>query len=356
MLPAAAVPWLAVRAPAEVISAVTTRRLPRPGPAFVGRTISAMNGQPTRPGLGLNLPTWPRADGTVATWPQIRSLARDAEALGVDRLWVPDHLVRVTPSGRTVGFRECWTILTATAEATERIGLGPFVACAGFRNPGLLARMADTLDEVSGGRLVLGIGAGVPATDRSWRMFGFDEARPVGRFAESVEVVVRLARGETVTFEGEHVRLEGATLEPRGPRPAGMPVWAAARGERTMDVAARWADAVNVNTPLATVADAEEAVAMAEAACRRVGRDPSTLAVTGWGRISLDSRGAGLARPGWLVGSPEEVTATLVAMASAGLSDISLYLGSDDDPGPLPALTPLALERFAPVLEAFGAP
>jgi alkanesulfonate monooxygenase SsuD/methylene tetrahydromethanopterin reductase-like flavin-dependent oxidoreductase (luciferase family) len=313
-----------------------------------------MTAPPIRPTLGLNLPTWPRADGKVATWPEIRSLARDAEALGLDRLWVPDHLVRVTPSGRTVGFRECWTILTAAAEATARIGIGPFVACTGFRNPGLLARMAETLDDVSGGRLVLGIGAGGPASDSSWRMFGFAEARPVGRFAESVEVTARLIRGETVTFEGEHVRLNGATLEPRGPRPAGMPVWVAAKGERTMDVAARWADAVNVNTPLATAVDAAGAVATAEAACRRVGRDPSTLAVTGWGRISLDGRGCGLARPGWLAGSPAEVAATLAAMAGAGLRDISLYVGSDDDPSPLPALTPRALERFAPLLAALG--
>ena len=248
-----------------------------------------------------------------------------------------------------------WTILTATAEATSRIGIGPFVACTGFRNPGLLARMAETLDEVSGGRLVLGIGAGGPASDSSWRMFGFDEARPVGRFAESVEVVARLVRGETMTFEGEHIRLDGAALEPRGPRPAGMPVWVAAKRERTMDVAARWADAVNVNTPLATAADVAGAVDLAEAACRRVGRDPSTLAVTGWGRISLDDRGAGVVRPGWLAGPPGEIAATLVAMAGAGLRHISLYLGGDDDRSPLPALTSRALERFAAVVEVIGA-
>ena len=303
-----------------------------------------------RPGIGLNLPTWPRSDGTVATWPEIRSLARDAEALGVDRLWVPDHLVRVVPSGRVVGFRECWTVLTATAEATERVGVGPFVACTGFRNPGLLARMAETLDDVSGGRLVLGIGAGGPSGDASWRMFGFEERRPVGRFAESVEAVARLLRGETVTFTGAHVRLDGATLEPRGPRPTGLPVWVAARGERTMDVAARWGQAVNVNTPLATPDDVAAAAGLAEAACKRVGRDPATLALTGWGRILLDARGNGVARPGWLSGSPEQIAATLGAMAGSGLRHISVYLGTDDDRSPLPALTASALERFAPLM------
>jgi len=202
-------------------------------------------------GIGLNLPTWPRADGTLARWPEIRTLALDAESLGIDALWVPDHLTRVLASGRTVEFRECWTILTATAEATSRVLVGPFVACTGFRNPGLLARMADTLDGVSGGRLVLGLGSGTPATDTSWRQFGFEASRPVGRFAESVEVVARLRAGETVSFAGSYVRTEGASLGRGTGEALAFPLWVAARGERTMAVAARWADAVNVNVPLA---------------------------------------------------------------------------------------------------------
>lgn len=314
-----------------------------------------MTARTQRPGIGLNLPTWPRSDGTVATWPEIRSIAREAEALGVDQLWAPDHMVRITASGRVVGFRECWTILTATAEATERIGVGPLITCTGFRNPGLIARMAETLDEVSGGRVVLAVGPGGPAGDTSWRMFGFDEERPVGRFAESVEVVARLLRGETVTFTGEHVRTEGATMEPRGPRPAGLPVWVAAKGDRTMDIAARWGDAVNVNTPLATLDDLNAAAALAEAACRRVGRDPSTLALTGWGRISLDAGGNGVARNGWLSGSPAEMAATVSALAEAGLRHISIYIGNDDDRSPMPALTTRALERFAPLAQALRA-
>jgi alkanesulfonate monooxygenase SsuD/methylene tetrahydromethanopterin reductase-like flavin-dependent oxidoreductase (luciferase family) len=314
-----------------------------------------MSSPTSRPGIGLNLPTWPRSDGSVATWREIRSLARAAETLGVDRLWVPDHLVRVLGSGRVVGFRECWTVLTAAAEATERIGVGPLVACTGFRNPGLLARMADTLDDVSDGRLVLGIGAGGPAADTSWRMFGYEEGQPVGRFAESVEVIARLLRGEAVTFTGEHVRLVGATLEPRGPRPSGLPVWVAAKGDRTMDVAARWGDAVNVNTPLATLADVKGAASLAAEACRRTGRDVTRLALTGWGRISLDAGGNGVARPGWVSGSPAEMAATLSAMASAGLRHISLYVGTDEDRSPMPALTAQALGRLAPVIEALHA-
>jgi alkanesulfonate monooxygenase SsuD/methylene tetrahydromethanopterin reductase-like flavin-dependent oxidoreductase (luciferase family) len=317
--------------------------------------MAAMRSPGHRPEIGLNLPTWSRADGTVASWAEMRALARDAEALGVGRLWVPDHLVRVLPTGRVVGFRECWTILTATAEATSRIGIGSFMASAGFRNAGLLARMAETLDEVSGGRLVLGIGSGVPATDSSWRMFGYDDARPVQRFAETLEAITRLLHGERVTLDGEAVHLVEATLEPRGPRPGGLPVWAAAKGERTMDVAARWADGVNVNVALAGPADAASVTALAGSACERVGRDPATLSVTGWGRISLDGRSRGAERPGWLAGEPAEVAATLRAIGDAGVRHVSVYVGTDEDTSPLPALTAKALERFAPVLEAVAA-
>lgn len=304
----------------------------------------------TRPGIGLSLPTWPRSDGTFASWAETRALARDAESMGVDALWVPDHLVRVLPGGRSVGFRECWTILTATAEATTRVRIGPFVACTGFRNAGLVARMAETLDEVSGGRLVLGLGSGVPATDTSWRMFGFPAERHVGRYAESVEAVARLLHGETVTMTGDHVRLDGATASPAGPRPGRIPVWAAAKGDRTMEVAARWADAVNVNTPLADAADAASAASAATAACRRVGRDPESLALTGWARIALSPSGHAAARDGWIAGSPDAVAETVRAIGEAGVTHLALYLGLDDDRSPLPALTGGALDRFAPIL------
>jgi alkanesulfonate monooxygenase SsuD/methylene tetrahydromethanopterin reductase-like flavin-dependent oxidoreductase (luciferase family) len=313
--------------------------------------MAPMRSSAGRPGIGLNLPTWPQVDGTVAAWPQIRALARDAEALGVDALWVPDHLVRVLRSGRVVPFRECWTVLTATAEATSRIAIGPFVACTGFRNPGLLARMAETLDDVSGGRVVLGIGSGGAAGDTSWRMFGFDERRPVGRFGEAVEVIARLLRGETVTFAGEHVRADAATLAPRGPRPDGLPLWVAGKGDRTMDVAARWGDAVNVNLPLSGPGDAAAAVALGAAACARTGRDPAALAVTGWGRIAFDAAGRGIDRPGWLAGGPAEIAAKLRGMSAAGVAHVSLYVGTDEDASSMPALTPRALDRFAPVLE-----
>ncbi len=309
-----------------------------------------------RPRIGLNLPTWPLRGGGYASWPEMRQLARDAEALGVDTMWVPDHLIRTLKDRPRFGFWECWTILTATAEATSRIEIGPFIACTGFRNPALLAKMAMTLDEVSGGRLVLGLGSGVPARDLSWQAFGYDGERHVAKYGEAVEVITRMLRERSVTFEGEHYRTEAAEIIPRGPRPDGPPVWVAGLGERTASVAARWADAINVNLPLASTADLDGIRATAVAACEAVGRDPSTLGLTGWGRLTIDEDGLAVARDGYLAGTPDDVAATLRSFADGGLEHITLYPGVIGDPSPLPALTAPSLERFAPFLEALRPP
>ena len=302
--------------------------------------------------IGLNLPTWPHAGGRNATWPEMRALALEAEAMGVDTLWAPDHLQRRLPDRPTIGFWECWTIVTATAEATSTVEVGPFVACTGFRNPGLLARMATTLDEVSGGRVVLGLGSGVPATDESWRAFGYDRTSHVSRHAESVEAVAGLLREGRLTYEGTFVRMDGAEVVPRGPRPGGPPVWVAAKGDRTLGIAVAWADAVNVNVALTGSADAAAQVERVAAACGAAGRDPATLAVTGWARVALRRDGSAVSRPGWIGGSPAEVAAALRAIRDAGMSHVTLYPAPDDDPSPLPALTREGLDRLRPVLDA----
>ena len=302
--------------------------------------------------IGLNLPTWPLRDGSHATWPELRQLALDAEAAGAATLWVPDHLVREVPGRSPVGFWECWTILAAAAEATSTIGIGPFVACTGFRNPALLAKMAATLDEVSGGRLVLGLGSGVPATDASWRSFGYDGEGHVGRHEESVEVITRLLREPELTFEGAYHRTDQARILPRGPRPGGPPVWVAAKGERTARIAARWGDAINVNVPLASPDDVVRIAATAADACAAVGRDPATLLLTGWARLAIGEGGRAVERDGWLAGSQDEIAGTLRAMHAAGLGHLTLYVGEADDPSPLPALTGARLAWLAPVLEA----
>jgi alkanesulfonate monooxygenase SsuD/methylene tetrahydromethanopterin reductase-like flavin-dependent oxidoreductase (luciferase family) len=303
------------------------------------------------PMLGVSLPTWPLRGGRNAPWSEIRAIARDLDGLGFDTLWVADHLQREVAGRPPFGFWECWTILAAAAEATDRISLGPFVANTAFRNPGLLAHMAATLDEVSGGRLILGLGAGVPATDASWTAFGFEQDHHVARHAEAVEIVARLLREPPLTHDGSFYRTLRADVLPRGPRDR-IPIWVAARGPRTMRIAARWADAVNVNVALAGPADAASIVRDAAASSEAVGRDPATLEITGWARLALRSDGTAEARPGWLGGSPDEVAAGLRAMRRAGVRHVTLYLGDADDPSPLPAVTRAMLERFQPFLDA----
>ena len=310
---------------------------------------------PDRLRLGVCLPTWPLRDGAYATWPQMRQLARDAEALGVDTLWVPDHLLRSVPGRPAFGFQECWTILAAAAEATSRIEIGPFVACTGFRNPGLLAKMAVTLDEVSGGRVVVALGSGDPKSDRSWAAFGFPADNPVSRYEEVVELVARLFREPPVTFEGTFSRFDAAELLPRGPRPAGPPIWVAGKGDRSLEIAARWGDAVNVNLALTTPADVETMATRVARACATVGRDPATLELTGWARLALRADGSAEARPGRLAGSRHEVVETLHAFRAAGLRHLTLYAGVADDPSPLPALTNETLDRLGPYVEALRA-
>ncbi len=305
--------------------------------------------------IGLSLPTWPLRDGSYATWPEMRALARGIEDIGVDTLWVPDHFQRTLPGRPRFGFWECWTILTAAAEATTTIGIGPLIACTGFRNPALLAKMATTLDEVSGGRLVLGLGSGVPARDDSWRAFGYPSDRPVGRYAEAVEIIVRMLREREVSFGGTHFHTDGAEIIPRGPRPDGPPVWVAALGERTSELAARWGDAANVNTALCSADDVTAIRATMARACAAVGRDWATLAVTGWSRLSLAADGSAVRRDGYLSGTPAEVGEQVRSFRDAGLSHLTFYVGAEGDPSPLPALTAETLGRFAPVLEAIRA-
>jgi hypothetical protein len=126
-------------------------------------------------------------------------------------------------------------------------------------------------------------------------------------------------------------------------------------GERTLAVAARFGDLVNVNRALVSAADAAEAVAAVVRACDAAGRDAATLEVTGWARIAVDANGAAVERPGCIPGDPPAVAAAVAAIHAAGIRHLTMYVGAADDPSPLPALTDETLAMFAPFLEAIRA-
>ncbi len=308
--------------------------------------------------LGIVLPTWDYGDGVAPGWAEIRTVAQLAEAIGVDTIWAPDHFSPTLPGDRTQHFWESWTVLSAVADATQRVTLGPFIANAALRQPALLARMAATLDEVSGGRLILPMGAGAER-EGAFATFGYDIARRSSMFDEALQIVVPLLRQGAVDFAGQYWQAHGATLGLRGSRPAGPPIWVAGKGPRMLQLAARWGDALNLNmvcppAPAPVIA----AFAPLDAACRAEGRDPATLGRTAYTVITLADAGVTLpdAAAKHLHGAPEEIAAALHALhTQAGIQHMTCFVGIYDVSqvaGGLSRITPTALERFAPVITA----
>ena len=293
--------------------------------------------------IGLYVPTWSAPDRSILRWPEMRAIALDAEHLGVDTLWVADE----------PGFWECWTVLTGIAVATERIEIGPLIACTRYRSPTLFATMVRALDELSAGRLVLGLGSGFGAADKRWTAFGWDPADHVSRFAEAVEVIARLLREGPITYEGRFYRAEQPNVGPSGPRPAGPPIWVAAKRPRTMSVAARWADAVNGADGLVDRASVATLRVSVEKACSLAGRDPSTIGLTGWARIAPSPDGRlGSDREDTISGTPWAIADRLLEIHDAGVEHITCFVGDEEDEREFPSLTRRSLDRFARILEA----
>lgn len=169
-------------------------------------------------GLTLPLAEYPRGQ---PGYEEIRALALQAEAAGFDSVWVFDHLLFRGPDGRAEGIWESWTTLSALADATSRVQLGTFVLCTGFRNPGVLAKMAVALDSISNGRLILGLGAGWHKPE--FDAFGISFDWRVSRFEEALHVISSLLRTSMLDFEGRHYRADGGELRPRGVRASGPP-------------------------------------------------------------------------------------------------------------------------------------
>jgi alkanesulfonate monooxygenase SsuD/methylene tetrahydromethanopterin reductase-like flavin-dependent oxidoreductase (luciferase family) len=184
--------------------------------------------------LGVQLPEVERE----VRWPELLAIARTAETSGLDSLWVGDHMLYRGDGRPERGPWDVWTLLAALAASTERVRLGPLVASTAFHPPGLIARMAATIDEVSSGRFVLGLGAGWNETE--FRAFGIRFDKRVSRFEEAFTIIRRLLAGETVTFEGRFHRVEEAVLLPRPQRR--VPLMVGSAGPRVVGIASPHAD------------------------------------------------------------------------------------------------------------------
>jgi probable F420-dependent oxidoreductase len=268
----------------------------------------------------------------MVRWPEYVAMARAAEEVGFDSIWVGDHLLYRGDGRPERGPWDAWTLLAGLAGATERVALGPLVACTAFRRPGLLARAAAAVDELSGGRLVLGLGAGW--NEPEFRAFGIPFGDRVARFAEALEIISHLFDGERVTFAGEHETVNDAVLLPAPARRP--PVMVGATGPRMLAAALPHVDAWNTwfdvygNTPEGFA----ELNAKVDQAAHAAGRDPSEIERSACALVVLD-RGAG-ERPipdgmAPVEGSAEEIAAHLRALAQAGADEAILVVSPIDE-------------------------
>ena len=192
--------------------------------------------------VGLLLPdTENQLDGATPRWSDLRRWRGCARTIGFDSIWVTDHFIHRPPDEPEHGPWECWSLLSALAAITDRVELGTLVICTGFRNPTLLAKMADTVEEISGGRLILGIGAGW--NEPEYRAFGYPFDHRIDRFQEALAIITALLRDGHGRFHGTYYQARDCVLRPRGPRPEGPPIMigASQAGPRMLDLTARYA-------------------------------------------------------------------------------------------------------------------
>ena len=297
--------------------------------------------------IGLFVPHFEQPwSGRGLGWTDIAALARRAEEVGFDSFWLPDHLLFRFPHVHQQGAWDAWSLLAALAATTQRLEIGHLVACSSFRNPALIAKMADTIDEISGGRLILGLGAGWHEPE--YTAFGFPYDHRVSRFEEALQIITALLRTGHVDFQGDYYTARDCELRPRGPRPAGPPILVGGSGARMLRLTARYADAWN--------ADRQNDVAAVQAlntrvddACHDVGRDPASLSrVIG---IQVDLLNASrqpmqprqwVMDPWPLTGTPLELATQIRRFAGARVAHLIVWL----DPVSL-----AGIEAFAPVLE-----
>ncbi len=289
----------------------------------------------TRPiRVGVQLPEVERE----VRWPELLDLAHAIDDLGFDAIWVGEHLLYRWPNRPARGPWEAWTLMPALAAVTRRARIGPLVACTAFHNPAVLAKQAATIDEISDGRFVLGLGAGWNETE--FRAFGVPFDHRIDRFEEAFTIIRTLLRAGQIDFDGRFYQARDCELLPR-PRPGGSPLLIGSNGPRMLRIAAPHVDAWN--TWYADTGNAPGGVAplsaAVDAAAREVGRDPAAIARTvavhvrmpgGRGRtMGNDSTTARIVP---LEGDADTIAAGLRAYADVGVDEVQIVLDPIDRP------------------------
>jgi alkanesulfonate monooxygenase SsuD/methylene tetrahydromethanopterin reductase-like flavin-dependent oxidoreductase (luciferase family) len=293
--------------------------------------------------IGLVLPMGDSfVDGTTVRWTEIRDLAIGAERIGFDTVWTADELLWRSNGGAAQGWWECVAMTGAVAAATSRVKVGTWVLSALHRNPAITAKAVETLDEVSGGRFVLGLGSG--HAGRQAHAFGLPEDHVVGRFEEAVEIIVPLLRQGRADFEGTFHAARDLEHRPVGPRPGRIPIMMGAKGPKMLQLAVRHADIWSWYVEeRSDLTEFGPRLAALLAACDTAGRDPATIGrsagivveptpVTG----AADVLGVPVR------GASEEIADAFRTFGAAGFTQLELILWP-------PTLA--ALEAMAPVIE-----
>ena len=262
-------------------------------------------------GLGLMVPiSEGSAFGSTPRFADMLAITRTADAVGFDAVWFADHLVFELPEGSAPrGIWECWTTMAGLAAATNgsAIQIGCLVACTGFRNPGVIVKMAEAIDEIGQGRFILGLGAGWHEPE--YRQFGFPFDHRVGRFEEAIGIIHGMLRDGRADLDGKFSRAEGMLNLPRGPRAetGGPPILIGSSGPRMLGLLARYADAWNSGWQQ-SAEDVKPKLDALDAACRAAGRDPASVVRTA---------GANIALPGYLGVRPNAIDGDEDALADA---------------------------------------
>jgi alkanesulfonate monooxygenase SsuD/methylene tetrahydromethanopterin reductase-like flavin-dependent oxidoreductase (luciferase family) len=293
--------------------------------------------------VGIQLPEVERE----VRWPELLDMVRAIEDLGFDSIWLGEHLLYRWADRPARGPWEAWTSMAAIAAVTQRVEFGPLVACTNFHNPALLAKQAATIDEISGGRFILGLGAGWNETE--FRAYGFPYDHRIDRFEEAFTIIRTLLQDGAIDFDGTYHQARDCELLPRGPRPGGPPLMIGSKGPRMLAITLPHVQAWNVwfndtgNAP-AGVPPLRDLV---DDVCRNVGREPAdierTVAVQvrmpgGTGRIQGAEGGVA---PRQLEGSAEVIAEELRAYAREGIAHVQLVVDPIDE---------AAIRGLAPVL------
>jgi alkanesulfonate monooxygenase SsuD/methylene tetrahydromethanopterin reductase-like flavin-dependent oxidoreductase (luciferase family) len=273
--------------------------------------------------IGVLLPTTEPDQGPIARYREIRASALEAERAGFDAIWIVDHLLYEWEGQPRHGVWEAWTLLAGLAEATNRVEIGTLVLCTAFRNPALLAKMVDAAEEVSEGRLILGLGAGWHEPEFTAFNYPFDHR--VSRFEDALRIIAPLVRTGAVDYRGQYEHALNCESLPRGPRPAGPPILIGGAGPRMLRLTAEFADAWNTCW-LGRASELPERVVRMHGACAEVGRDPATLEITAGQIVTFSDLTRETAPDGederFTFAGPEELAAAWRAFAIQGVGHL----------------------------------